>query len=200
MFKLLKPLYALSATAVVLAAILLIGVAKHVAALQSGQELIIPARGYDPRAILLGHYVRLQPEASAIFEGEQAESIFNACAEDRERLQVAEGWLTFALEDDEWMIVDASVHRPREATNDQIFVQTRIDFSPVRQNEELISLQVWPLLEIDRYYANQAEALDIEQRLRDSKEVQVILSVNASGKPMLKGVVVDGERHVVSWW
>ena len=54
MFKLLKPLYALSATAVVLAAILLIGVAKHVAALQSGQELIIPARGYDPRAILLG--------------------------------------------------------------------------------------------------------------------------------------------------
>ena len=200
MSKLLKPIYALSATAVVLAAILLIGVAKHVVALQSGQELIIPARGYDPRAILLGHYVRLQPEASAIFEGEHAEPIFNAFAEDRERLQVAEGWLTFALEDDEWVITNATVDRPREAISDQIFLQTRIEFSPVRQNGELISLQVWPMLEIDRYYANQAEALDIEQRLRDRQEVQAILSVNASGTPMLKGMIIDGERHVVGWW
>ncbi len=199
MSELLKPIYALSATAIVLAAILLIGVAKHVVALQSGQELIIPARGYDPRAILLGHYVRLQPEASVIFDGVQAESIFNAFADDRERLQIAEGWLTFALEDDEWVITNATVDRPREAISDQIFLQTRIEFSPVRQNGELISLQVWPMLEIDRYYANQAEALDIEQRLRDRQEVQVILSVSASGKPMMKGVVVDGERHIVGW-
>ena len=98
------------------------------------------------------------------------------------------------------MIVDASVDRPLETAQDQIFLQTRIEFSPVRQNEELISLQVWPMLEIDRYYANQAEALDIEQRLRDRQEVQVILSVNASGTSMLKGMIIDGERHVVGWW
>ena len=108
MTRFLQPRYALPITSVLLALFLLVGVGSHVIALKTGKEISITARGYDPRALLLGHYVRLQPDLSGTLSTEASARVseaFDMGAQDY-RHEIA--WLSLTRSEDGWTIEDVS--------------------------------------------------------------------------------------------
>ena len=68
------------------------------------------------------------------------------------------------------------------------------------ENSDTLTYNVTPDMNIDRYYANQKQALEIEDKLRDGDEILLIVSIGKDGTPRLKGLQIDGEREIMSWW
>lgn len=207
MSRFLRPLYALPALAGVLAAGLILGIMSHMSALTSGQEIIVPAQGYDPRDPLLGHYVMLRPDTD--FE-------LDASAAERARLEFGlkdrywdsrQGWAVMEKFGDRWTPVQISRDRP-----DLLQTETRVLLYGDMQfrNTEMEkatpgSLTVTPPIDIDRYYVHADEAKTLEALLRqntpqDQSRIDIILSVSDDGTALLKGIRIDGERHTISWW
>lgn len=197
MKRFLKPLYALPALAVALALSLIVGVASHIAALYNGTEISIEARGYDPRALLLGHYVRLEPDLSVRLTTEQVDALRDHPGSARHIHSV---WISLEPQGETWRISAVSAEKPGPTPTDQRVVILG-DLSAVWSIAGDSGSQTYrPDFGMDRFYANQTEALRIEEHLRDGDPVQMILNVNEAGKASLKGISINGERTLVSWW
>lgn len=201
MKRYLSPRYALPAVAAFLTCLLLFGVISHMTAISSGKEIAVKARGYDPRAILLGHYVRLTPEAEALLTPEQSaeiESTYNLG--DELWTRNVEGWVVFAeTESGLWEPQMISEGKPR-TTDNHVGIFTEVSIYPEHRDDDIHQYHIQPWLSIDRYYANQREALMIEEMIRNNQDVRLLISVTSDGKAHLKGVEANGNRMVMSWW
>ena len=204
MRKFLSPLYALPITAAALIGLLLVSVFSHMGALASGTEIIVPARGYDPRDILLGHYVRLTPSADTTLDEKDGETIWTEFDLGERRWASATGWTVLENQNGSWNVVRVLKKRPDIAKSENsVALFGEIRFQRRKSTGESVAYIVTPPIDIDRYYANAREAKAIEDKLRDRTSdtpVRLILSVSKDGKAMLKGLEVDGERQVMSWW
>ncbi|MAK61392.1 MAG: hypothetical protein CMK09_10465 [Ponticaulis sp.] len=201
MKSLLTPRFALPMTALLLALLLLIGVVSHMTAINSGREISVKAQGYDPRAILLGHYVRLTPDASVQLSAEQSSDL-EASFDLPESFwsQRVDGWVSFRpLDNGLWEPVNVS--RTRPSVDDKfVIVKTSVLISANDRNARPRLFTVNPRLNIDRYYANKREALMIEDMIRENEDVRLLISVTSDGKPRLKGIEANGDRMVMTWW
>ena len=199
----LKPRFALPCIAGVLILGLLSGVGTHMHALSSGKEISIAAQGYDPRDILLGHYVQLRADLEFALTPENAEEVRSDFDFERSTNDL-KGWIVLRNDESGWQPVSFHAEKPVLADkSNTVAIRTNAYAEEVHasDNDATVTLKIVPQLDIDRFYANQSEALAIEERLRASDaDVRMILSVNASGEPLLKGVSVDGNRQVISWW
>ena len=200
MKKLLQPAYALSASALVLAVSLIVGVAVHISALNNGREITIDARGYDPRAVLLGHYVMLQPDLPIDLTLAEIEALTGAPEPNRPRRIQLEAWIVLERSDAGWQAASVLREQPNlESAENRVLLKAEID-SGWRRDRDTSPVTFQPDLGIDRFYTNQDEATRIEQQLRDGNTVQMILNVDEAGKASLKGISVGDDRSVVSWW
>lgn len=197
MKKFLAPLYALPATALVLCLALIMAIFSHMSAIGTGQEVLVPARGYDPRAILLGHYVSLRPDTSRDVTGELAEQIRDEFEPGEYNSRSEMVWVTLDTGSPDWTITSISQTRP-ETDSLAMYVDLRFDRND--ENSDTLTYNVTPDMNIDRYYANQKQALEIEDKLRDGDEILLIVSIGKDGTPRLKGLQIDGEREIMSWW
>ena len=199
MTRFLQPRYALPITSVLLALFLLFGVGSHVIALKTGKEISITARGYDPRALLLGHYVRLQPDLSGTLSTEASARVSEAFDMSDQGYRHETAWLSLTRSEDGWTIEDVSKDRPAgEMSADTALLYTPLSLSRDRAGEGNLGVEAH--LDIDRFYASEAEAKDLEDKLRDGADVKLLLSIADNGQARLKGVSVDGVRTEISWW
>ncbi len=198
MKRFLKPVYALPVTALLLILVLVSGVVSHMTALSSGREILVDARGYDPRDILLGHYVQIRPKTEQVLSAEKSQEIIKRFGLEPGHSQTETVWVTGEMVDGSWQITDVSQTAPsRDAASLKVPTRLYVETNAAgRQN-----LTVQPYLFFDRFYTNQAEALRLEQSLREEPDnVKLIVSVAPDGQARLKGMDVNGERTVTSWW
>jgi uncharacterized membrane-anchored protein len=196
MKKYLSPLYALPVASLALSLALIVSIFAHMNAVRSGQEVLIPARGYDPRAILLGHYVSLRPDTAIDITGDLADKIQTELAPGKHNYGSETMWITLDASHSDWAIKDITHARPEKSA---LAMHVSMGFYR-NQEKDSLTYTVTPDLEIDRYYANQTQALEIESKLRDGEDVMLIVSIGKDGKPRLKGLQIDGEREIMRWW
>ena len=177
-----------------LCAAALIGlVVSEGAARQSGQEVLLPLEAVDPRSLLSGHYVqlsltqRLDPSAAcpAYADGEWV-----ALRQDGERHVAAGG----AASREEAQLIGLPVKG------------TLTCQPPVVGGDGVEPADGWVTLYlgIERFHANQADAMRIERLLRqrdadEASRVFAIVSIGRDGRARLKGLRIDGERLELSW-
>ena len=175
-------------------ALSLIGlVVSEGAARQGGQEILLPMEAVDPRSLLSGHYVqlsltqRIQPPAQCPPEGDWE---WVALREDGERYIAAGG----AASREEAQLVGLPVKGTFTCS------------APTAAGDGVEAAPGWLALHlgVDRFHANQRDAMRIESVLRAQRTDQptrayAIVSIGRDGRARLKGLMIDGERLDLSW-
>lgn len=167
---------------------------------EGGQEITLPMEAVDPRALLSGHYVQLN---------------FTNRLEAPETCPADGNWEWVALRPQDNIYVAAGGALSREqaerlgplpvkgtfACNAPTSAQPGIDGQP-----GMDAMPGWLTLDlgVDRFHINQADALRIEQVLRDQRPGEetrafAILSVGRDGRARMRALMIDGERFDLSW-
>ena len=191
------------AAAVVLAAGLVTLVVREGVARAQGQEARLAMQGYDPRALLTGHYVQFQlrhdlPPGARCPPGASADS------------RAREAWVALRREGPRYAPAGAAPTQAEALRLGPLAVRgvLRCESSPslpwlgARAAEpKSLRLDVG----IDRIHLDQAEAEAMERQLRRfgpeaPVEADAIVSVGRDGKARLTGVVVGGRRTDLNWF
>ena len=175
-------------------ALSLIGlVVSEGAARQGGKEILLPMEAVDPRSLLSGHYVqlslgrRIEPPEQCPPEGDWE---WVALREDGERYIAAGG----AASREEAQLVGLPVKGTFTCS------------APTAAGDGVEAAPGWLALHlgVDRFHANQRDAVRIETVLRAQRSDQptrayAIVSIGRDGRARLKGLMIDGERLDLSW-
>lgn len=171
----------------------------------AGQEVRLAMQGYDPRALLTGHYVRFQLRHD-LPGGTRCPPVSPAGA------SVRDGWVSLRREGVRHVPAGAAVSRAEALRLGDVAVRGVLtcESGPVlrlpaigveSQENNTLRLDVG----IDRIHLDQAEAEAMERQLSrftpDAPvEADAIVSVGQDGKARLKGVVVAGRRTDLDWF
>ncbi|MBX3430025.1 MAG: GDYXXLXY domain-containing protein [Hyphomonadaceae bacterium] len=176
------------------AAALIALVATEGIARASGQEITLPMEAVDPRALLSGHYVRLnfthQLEAPETCPPNSSGK-----------------WLALRPENGVYVPAGSAESRDEAERLGQVPVKGAFTCSaPTPAGAGVEATPGWLSLDIgvDRFYINQADATRIERVLRDQRPGEqprafAVLSVGRDGRARLRALVIDGERFDLSW-
>ena len=177
--------------AVLVTGFLALTAGRQIMARNGGEELVLEAAPVDPRDILLGHYVALsyaieRLDLSAL-EGDDAFESGDS--------------LFLELTPQDGAARPAAIYKSRPAQPGGVILEGRAITAARASTEDpegvpgsgrfLIARFDLPR----RYYADAETALALETELRENG-FQVILSQQAGHPPVLKGLIVDGERRV----
>ncbi len=162
---------------------------SHQTARNTGAELVMEVEGYDPRDIFLGHYAMIRTPLAALdlatLDGDDA---FEDHAPVFVTLEIGADGLARP--------VAVHQHHPGRGLVAEGRVVWSGDILRARFN-------------IERYYASRDAALALEDMLRqpprdgeedETSDVRLILSLPASGRLLIKGFEIDGERHIDRLW
>ncbi len=182
----------------------------------AGTEVRFAMQAIDPRSLLSGHYVivdlqRNLPEGAACAEGADVSPTWNGAFTSH----AGYGWI--ALREDPAGAVVAGVSQDRAAAlaNSPLTVRGLYNCQPPApaqtttidgQQTESPARAGWERLDlgITRFHINQADALAIEERLREQRgdeqaAVFAIVSLGPDGRARLMGLEVNAERLMLSW-
>ena len=171
---------------------LLSGVFAHIRAVETGREIILEAEGYDPRDVLSGHFARLRyPIRTVTLTEEKVDRLFGTGSPWAPAIEVYVG-----LRDDaEEGIQVAEVSKDWIDDPDLLVVKAR-----AKRRWNRIDL----FYGIERFYAQQAEAVALEDLLRrrrgDKSRVQIAVAVGDDHRMRIKAIIIDGERRDLTWW
>jgi uncharacterized membrane-anchored protein len=155
-----------------------------------GDEIVLHTRPVDPRDLMRGDYVALDYEIERVR------------LPDLPTAADAASWrknddLFLALRKDEfggWRAYSLTREKPARQDGEIILRATYV------RSEGFIDEQKTPsdvLLDIgaDRYFSDKQGAKALEKLAREQGPLDVILSVGADGKAVLKGLVIDGQKR-----
>jgi uncharacterized membrane-anchored protein len=204
-------------TGLVLAGLLVGAAVRHALAVRAGSEVILQVAPVDPRALLMGHFTHLDYAA-------ERPVALSDLVDEPERSQIAT-LLADGRAHRLWLVLGANMRgygepvglhlkRPKSLPAGRVAMRARTrraDYFLLRADEEATKGAVGEIefdFGVDRYYADQAEALAIENAARTrtgpagawDPAVQAVVSVGADGVGRLAGVVVAGERRDLSWY
>ncbi len=161
---------------------------------EGGQEITLPMAAVDPRSILSGHYVQLN---------------FTDRLEPTEVCPENGDWEWVALRRDGDIYVAAGGALSRDGAERLGPLPVKGNFTcspPTPASEGIEAMPGWLTLDlgVDRFHINQADAVRIEQVLREQRTDQetrafAILSVGRDGRGRLRALLIDGERFDLSW-
>ena len=193
------------AAAVVLAAGLVTLVVREGVARAQGQEVRLAMQGYDPRALLTGHYVQFQLRQD-LPAGTRCPTVSSAGA------SVRDGWVALRQDGVRHIPAGAAPSRGQALRLGDVAVRGVLtcESGPVRRipgigvasrENNALRLDVG----IDRIHLDQAEAEAMERQLRrfgpdEAVEADAIVSVGRDGKARLTGVIVGGRRTDLDWF
>lgn len=200
-----------------LAAVLIGAAIRHALAVRGGSEIVLQVAPVDPRALLMGHYTHLD------YASERAQPLDDLTTESQRSeiaAVLADGkphrlWLVLAP-NAQGYAQPVAVHRvrPQSLAPGQVAMAARArrtDYFLAADGDETPAPPVEGVefdFGVDRYYADQAEALAVEDAARTQMgpggewdpAVQALVSVGRDGVARLKGIVVAGERRELSWF
>jgi uncharacterized membrane-anchored protein len=176
--------------------------------LANGEEIILPAEGYDPRNLLTGHYVNLRTPVH------QAQMTLSHQLE-VETLTGRQVWAVLQRSgpDAAWQVADLLPQRPTDdIAGGAVVVRARVVSSwvetawldeadpnaPPQQAFPVAAGQAWVELVygIERYHTRQIEAVALERWLATEREragVTLRISVGTDGRARLRAVLLDGK-------
>ncbi|PHR62419.1 MAG: hypothetical protein COA47_04220 [Robiginitomaculum sp.] len=166
-------------------------VLDHNHARNSGTEIILDMEPVDPRSLFRGHFVIIRtPLHDLNLTNLEGDDDF----EDGDRVYV-----TLAQNPNgDWLPVSTNKTKPDST---QTFLQGRVENLSVfsaRTGDE------YPLIDhrgldvqykIESYFADKASAKALERKVREAK-MRVILSVTKDGQAVIRGIEINGERHL----
>ncbi|MEZ5970873.1 MAG: GDYXXLXY domain-containing protein [Hyphomonadaceae bacterium] len=159
-----------------------------------GQEITLPMAAVDPRALLSGHYVQLN------FTDQLEPDEVCPEAGDWE-------WVSLRREGDIYVAAGGAMSRDLAQSVGSLPVKGTYTCQPPTPASGGVEGMIgWVTLDlgVDRFHINQADAMRIEEVLRDQRAAQdtrafAILSVGRDGRARMRALVIDGERFDLSW-
>ena len=185
----------IAAAAAVLVLLLVGVVLRENAARAAGREVLLPMEAVDPRDLLTGHYVALRLS--------QQLALGQPCP--RERTSFEEGgWIGLKPAGGHYRFVGVGASRQAVlAGGAQLAVRGGVYCSRTafgNAEADVVTLDIG----VDRFHADQDEALTIEKALRQRRQGEApafaVVSVGKDGRARLKGVIVGGKRTDLTWW
>lgn len=160
----------------------------------SGQEVVLPITGYDPRELLTGHYVRFQfrseyPPGTPCPPGQGG------------YLRRGDAWVALTRRGDHHEATGAALSRAGALKLGEIAVRGDVDcLSRTAPDNTWVILN----LGVDRLHAGQGQAEAIEKIMLATRDGPAtgyaVVSVGADGKARLKGVSAGGRRVDLDWF
>ncbi len=199
----------LALLAFAMTAVILGMVAFYARDLHGGTEIALKTEPVDPRSLFLGHYATLDYEISRLDGG----MLGGHCYERNERIYV-----TLERSGDEWRPLAAAPEMPKDGFSDnRVTLRGRVSWhsycpnenpdpaisqTPVTEPAPPSEEQIFILYGVEEYFASPGAARRLEDLARrrpaEGEEalapLQIILSVPRSGRALIKGVVIDGEK------
>jgi uncharacterized membrane-anchored protein len=196
----LTPVRRLALVFVALALVLIGAVVNRAIALQRGQEVVMQAGGYDPRAPLLGHYLAIAPTPNTL----RSTAAYGRDFEPGQRLWLV---MTPGKELGAWSIIAVGSERPTKLAPGQIaararFLRTEEDYTEGDPPPSQRNATLWFDWGINRIYLDERRAREIEKRQSGAEEsdpppqLRLILSIGRDGVLMTKGLMIDDLRLV----
>lgn len=156
--------------------------------LKSGREIVMPVKPLDPRDIFRGDYVILGYDISTMNNGQVANVDFEKLPEG------STAYVTLSPKSGEgWTISGMSPERPAAAGASDVVIKGRVDriWRGQTPAQSIINMSYG----IETYFVPEGTGKVLEDKVREHK-IDAIVAVGDDGTAALKGLVVDGERHV----
>jgi hypothetical protein len=162
----------------------------------AGTEVIVAMQPVDPRALLTGHYVILSFSETIPSDG--------ACPP-QSIPQFEQGWIALSRNGDRHSVSGVAATRQEAQALGEVLVRGSVICSEPVPGADGAAGSVRMQLAVERFHADQDEAVAIEKTLRDTRpgaeaKVFAILSIGADGTPRTKGLIVEGKRVELTWF
>jgi uncharacterized membrane-anchored protein len=157
--------------------------------LKTGREITIPVQPLDPRDLFRGNYVTLGYDFTSLRKSSLAPLIdlegYRAGSDVYVTLHpgAAGAWTVAAL----------TAAYPRDVATGDVVIKGRV--KSVWQSENKADALLTVRYGIEAYFVPEGTGRTLETEVREHK-IEAIVAVDASGTAALKGLVIDGERHV----
>lgn len=154
--------------------------------LTRGQEVTVPMAAYDPYDIIRGRYLQISnPDSEVPIEPgleKELENIWDAGSGFPDMYVVLQpdpdtGLSRFSF---------ATLKRPEHGTP---YITCPASTYFIKKRNDGTSLRIYP--RIDKYYLNEADALYLDQNIRQDTDIRVILKL-WNGMYAIDGIEVDG--------
>ncbi len=162
---------------------------SYAIAMAGGTEIVIRAEPVDPRSLLRGHYVRLGYGIETL----DTDLLGTECYDYQDAV-----FVTLAPASDyDWRPVAVSGAMPEDGfENGRVTLRAIVDHGFACVADEAPDRTFRVDYGLSAFFASPKMARALETRLRTEEGLPVILSVPKSGRALIKGVIVDGERVV----
>ena len=157
--------------------------------LKTGREITVPVQPLDPRDLFRGDYVTLGYDFTSLRQSSLAAQIdlegFPAGSE-----------IYVTLHPDAagaWSVAALASSRPHEIASGDVVIRGRV--KSVWRSENKADVLLTVRYGIETYFVPEGSGRTLETQVRDHK-IEAIVAVDATGTAAIKGLVIDGERHV----
>lgn len=154
-------------------------IADRAAILRDGREVVLKTEPFDPRDLLRGQYVGLNYSISSL-----PMTLFPA-GKDAARPEAGDTiYVKLAKGDGEYYdAVAVSLQRPKENGSDEVWIRGTLAFPGVAE-----VMDARADYGLERFYTPEAEAPEIEKRMRDGEVTDVVAAVAADGRAQIKAL------------
>jgi uncharacterized membrane-anchored protein len=156
--------------------------------LKSGHEITMPVKPVDPRDLFRGDYVTLGYDISTLNKANaQAGQLADLSAG-------SSAFVTLSPEPDGgWTVKDVASAFPSQVADGDVVLKGRVKnaWAPANGSDKTLNVRYG----IETYFVPEGAGRALEGKVRDHK-IEAIVAVGSDGTAALKGLVVDGERHV----
>jgi uncharacterized membrane-anchored protein len=157
--------------------------------LKSGREVTVAVQPLDPRDIFRGDYVTLGYDFSILHVPGKAEE-----QSAPEFLPGSDAYVTLTpVSDNHWSVSSVTPAFPKDVAPSDLVLKARIKSAWRPQDKSDTTLNV--RYGIEAYFVPEGTGRALESKVREHA-IQAVLAVGRDGTAALKGLVVDGERHV----
>jgi uncharacterized membrane-anchored protein len=156
--------------------------------IKSGREITIAVKPLDPRDIFRGDYVTLGYDISSLDTSNVSAQTFK----DYERGSVAYVTLTPGP-DGKWTLGSVAPVFPKNVAASDVVLKARVKsiWLGPDASRGVINLRYG----IETYFVPEGTGRALEDKVREHK-IDAIVAVGEDGTAVLKGLAIDGERHV----
>ena len=156
--------------------------------LKSGREITMPVKPLDPRDLFRGDYVTLGYDISTLNKANVPAANFNdfqAGSTVYVTLSPGTGG--------GWTVSGVTSVFPNQTAPADVVLKGHVYrvWRPQSTPDEVLNMRYG----VETYFVPEGTGRALESKVRDHK-IEAIVAVGADGQAALKGLVIDGERHV----
>lgn len=156
--------------------------------LKAGREITMPVQPLDPRDVFRGDYVTLGYDISTLTKAKAPTGKLDGFGSG------STAFVTLSPQPGGgWSVSGVSEDFPAQVPASDVVLKGRVKSAWARADGSEKTLNV--RYGIETYFVPEGTGRDLESKVRDHK-IEAIVAVGADGTAAIKGLVVDGERHV----